>query len=98
MMKSTDEPTPAPKEKDLIYAEYEDNRFLRNDDQVTSYMTSHLRRHYSSLWLRSGRSEVRIPLGAVAYRGGFWGFKPPPPRNSEGPIKSCQTQPDCENC
>ena len=23
---------------------------------------------------------------------------PPPPRNSEGPPKSCQTQPDCENC
>ena len=21
-----------------------------------------------------------------------------PPRNSEGPPKSCQTQPDCENC
>ena len=21
-----------------------------------------------------------------------------PPRNSEGPLKSCQTQPDCENC
>ena len=25
------------------------------------------------------------------------GFNPPPPRNSEGPPKSCQTQPDCEN-
>jgi len=23
---------------------------------------------------------------------------PPPPRNSESPPKSCQTQPDCENC
>ena len=31
--------------------------------------------------------------------GGFRGFNPPPhPRNSEGPPKSCQTQPDCENC
>jgi len=30
--------------------------------------------------------------------GGLGGFKPPPPRNSEGPTKSCQTQPDCENC
>ena len=28
--------------------------------------------------------------------GGVWVFKPP--RNSEGPPKSCQTQPDCENC
>ena len=33
---------------------------------------------------------------AVAYRGGL-GFKPPP-LNSEGPPKSYQTQPDCENC
>ena len=34
----------------------------------------------------------------VAYReGGVWGIQtPPPPRNSEGPPKSCQTQPDCE--
>jgi len=28
--------------------------------------------------------------------GGGWGFNPP--RNSEGPPKSCQTEPDCENC
>ena len=34
---------------------------------------------------------------AVAYRGGA-GFRQPPPRNSEGPPKSCQTQTDCENC
>jgi len=31
--------------------------------------------------------------------GEVWGFKhPPPPRNCEGPPKSYQTQPDCENC
>jgi len=36
---------------------------------------------------------------SVAYRGGVGVFKPPPKkRNSEGPPKSCQTQPDCENC
>ena len=37
--------------------------------------------------------------GAVAYRGGVLGggwFKTL--RNSEGPLKSWQTQPDCENC
>ena len=34
---------------------------------------------------------------SVAYRGGLGVFNPPP-RNSEGPPKSCQTQPDCENC
>jgi len=35
----------------------------------------------------------------VAYLGGG-AFNPPPPtpRNSEGPPKLCQTQPDCENC
>jgi len=26
------------------------------------------------------------------------GFQTPPVRNSEGPPKSCQTQPDCEKC
>ena len=30
--------------------------------------------------------------------GGGGVFNPPPPRNSEGPPKSYQTQPDCENC
>ena len=33
---------------------------------------------------------------SVAYRGGCWGSTLP--RNSGGPPKSCQTQPDCENC
>ena len=37
-------------------------------------------------------------LSAVAYRGGVFGGFNPPPRNFEGPPKSCQTQPDCENC
>ena len=36
-------------------------------------------------------------LQSVTYRGEVWGFQPPP-RNSEGPPKSCQTQPSCENC
>ena len=38
---------------------------------------------------------------AVAYRGGVLGIQTPLPRNSEGPPKSCQTQPDCKtakNC
>ena len=30
--------------------------------------------------------------------GGFGVFKIPPQKNSEGPPKSCQSQPDCENC
>ena len=31
---------------------------------------------------------------SVAYRGGVRGVQIPPPRNSEGPPKSCQTPPD----
>jgi hypothetical protein len=47
-----------------------------------------------------GYDAMRIPTDleqstTVAYRGGG---STPPPRNSEGPPKSCQTQPDCENC
>ena len=39
----------------------------------------------------------------MSYRGGWGGgalgfLNPPPPRNSEGPPKSCQTHPNCENC
>ena len=30
----------------------------------------------------------------MAYRGGVCGVQPPTPRNSEGPPKLCQTQPD----
>ena len=42
---------------------------------------------------------MQTDLQAVAYRGGEFGvFENPPPRNSEGPPKSCQTQSDCENC
>jgi hypothetical protein len=33
----------------------------------------------------------------VAHRGRVWGVQPPS-RNSEGPPKSFQTQPECENC
>jgi len=37
--------------------------------------------------------------GNGAPRGVGGGFKPPPPPpDSEGPPKSCQTQPDYENC
>ena len=54
-------------------------------------------------WETRGRGlklTVQIYLHlAVAYLwGGLGCSTPPPPRNSEGPPKSCQTQPDCENC
>ena len=37
-------------------------------------------------------------MKAVAYQGGGFGGSTPPPRNSEGPPVSSQTQSDCENC
>jgi len=43
--------------------------------------------------------RVRKCNGFLLWHTGGGGFKfLPPPRNSEGPPKSCQTQPDCENC
>ena len=41
---------------------------------------------------------LRTLFPSVAYGGGLGRFKAPPPRNSEGPPKSCQTQPDCKHC
>ena len=41
---------------------------------------------------------IYMYLISVAYRGGGLGRSNPPPRNSEGPPKSCQTQPNCKNC
>ena len=43
----------------------------------------------SAIMCRVSRSDM---YSAVAYRGGVWGVQPP--RNSEGPPKSCQTQPE----
>ena len=39
-----------------------------------------------------------IHLAAVEYWGGGLGVSKPPLRDSDVPPKSCQTQPDCENC
>ena len=43
---------------------------------------------------------LEVLIGSQQWRTeGRGGFQPPPhPRNSEGPPKSYQTQPDCENC
>jgi len=50
------------------------------------------------VWFQ-GLSDLQRQHYSVAYQGeGFGVFKPPLPRNSEGPPKSCQTQPNCENC
>ena len=45
-----------------------------------------------AIWYISSSVRSYVP---VALPGG--GGSTPPPRNSEGPPKSCQTQPDCEN-
>jgi len=52
---------------------------------------------YIYIYIRSFTNIKVVHTTAVAYRT-EGGFKSPPPRNSEGPPKSCQTQPDCENC
>jgi len=44
-----------------------------------------------------GFQEVKVPSSGVPRRGGEVGVFNPTPRNSEGPPKSCQIQPDCEN-
>jgi len=47
-----------------------------------------------AVWNTFRNVATGFQVNAVAYRGG--GVNPPP-RNSEGSPKSCQTQPDCEN-
>jgi len=48
-----------------------------------SYVQKYIAQLYDRKQWRTGGGEVQTP---------------PPPRNSEGPLKSCQTQSDCENC
>ena len=43
-------------------------------------------------------SATCISYASVACGGGFGGLKHPPKKNSEGPPKSCQTEPDHGNC
>jgi len=42
----------------------------------------------------SGQITRKVPQSSDVPGGGGSN----PPRNSESPLKSCQTQPDCENC
>ena len=65
---------------------------LYNDQQMHNYVTNYpTPTCFDTTVSSSGSGVPRV--------GGFGGFKPAPPHcNSEGPPKSCQTQPDCENC
>ena len=65
-----------------------DKYITKGDDRFKSYISScncmlKVTNHNENQW----RTE-----------GGFGVFKPPLRRNSEGPPKSYQTQPECENC
>ena len=46
---------------------------------------------------RYSAASEHVTILPVAYQA-RGGCSNPPPRNSEGPPKSCQTQPDWENC
>ena len=66
-----------------------------HDGTLTLGKVSLCRDHYNWPWTE--HSTSRGPYVAVAYRGGG-GFQTPPlHKNYEGPPKSYQSQPDCEN-
>ena len=48
--------------------------------------------------LAEQHGQIQCTMQWCTGEGGFGVFKPPPSRNSNGPPKSCQTQPYCENC
>jgi len=51
--------------------------------------------YFTCFWYVNDLTMVNVSLRSSGVaRGWFGGFKIPPPRNSEGPPKSCQTQPD----
>ena len=66
---------------------------------VLNYMLPECRPNTAMLSVPHKRLSRPDIMGLKQWRteGGFGVFNPPP-RNSEGPPKSCQTQPDCENC
>jgi len=67
---------------------------VRGDVAMTGFIKQPTR--IGRALLDTGRA---VSANSVAYRGGgLGGGVQPPPPNSEGPPKSCQTQPDCENC
>ena len=74
--------------------------FYTVDFTAVKLWVAHYR--YQQLWSFTEESKKSCIMTVIIYliptvRTEEAGFKPPP-RNSEGPPKSCQTQPDCENC
>ena len=73
-------------------------RVFRTRRSTTSleYIPLHVKYIFAA-WRTSASICLTIHTSGVE-RGVVWMVQPPPPRNSEGPPKSCKTQPDCENC
>ena len=63
-----------------------------NNNSSSSNDIAHVHKinKYCTMWHVSGQWRTRV--------GGFRVFKPPPPKFRRPFKKSCQTQPDCENC
>ena len=52
---------------------------------------------YLSEWIGKGLQNS-VPLISDVPGWGVWGVQTTPPPKFLGPPKSCQSQPDCENC
>jgi hypothetical protein len=77
---------------------HEERQFWFNWIRIRQFRGLNIRTQRAGYGFYTRRSLRSHLCESVAYRGGVWGVQTPPPRNSEGPSKSCQTQPDCKIC
>ena len=69
---------------------------MQGDDQMASlFLGFYIRSRWMIKTFRPPRESTLVQWRTEG--GGVWGGSTPP-RNFEGPPKSCQTQPDSENC
>ena len=83
-----------------ILSTYSGTGRLKTGGRCLSAGARHLdgRSCYQSVFFYGGKKTCGHFCACEQWRTeGGWGVQPSP-RNSEGPPKSCQTQPDCEHC
>ena len=71
-----------------------------SEEKPVSIRCKHiLETYWTRRWTVHSIRIEQVQIGSDQWRteGGVFGGSTPP-RNSEGPPKSCKTQPDCENC